>query len=66
MPITTGLVSIQPWGTIEWVTVRATSTPDRYRVVYDNRDLFEVTASEQADLLDKIAKGWRREFPQGR
>jgi hypothetical protein len=64
MPIITGLVSIRPWGTIEWVTVRGTSTADSYRVEYDLHDLFTVQATEQADLLDKITKAWRQKFPK--
>jgi hypothetical protein len=64
MPITTGMVKIAPWGSIEWVTVRATETPDSYRVVYDTKELFKITATEQSDLVDKIEKGWRKEFPR--
>jgi hypothetical protein len=65
MPITTGLVSIKPWSTIEWVTVRSSSTPDLYRIVYDNKDLFKISATEQAELLEKITKKWRAMFPDG-
>jgi hypothetical protein len=66
MPVTTGLVRIKPWGTPEWVTVRATSKPDRYRVVFDNKDLFEVSATTQPELEEKIIKAWREMFSNGK
>ena len=65
MPITTGLVRIKPWNTIEWVTVRSSLIPDRYRIVRDNEDLFEISASNQTELLEKITKKWRAMFPEG-
>lgn len=64
MAITTGLVSIRPWGTVEWVNVRGTATADNYRIEYDRHDLFTVQATEQADLLEKITKAWRQKFPK--
>jgi hypothetical protein len=65
MPITTGLVSIKPWGSVEWVTVRSNPIPDRYRIIYDNKDLFEIGATEQAELIEKATKAWRAMFPEG-
>jgi hypothetical protein len=63
MPVTTGLTHIKPWGTIEVVTVRATKTPDSYRVVYNDNDLCEVSATDQQDLIDKTSKAFRAKFP---
>jgi hypothetical protein len=62
MSVTTGLVCIQPWGTVEWVTVRHAGV-DAYRIVYDNKELFTVEATEQSELIEKISKGWRTMFP---
>jgi hypothetical protein len=47
---------------IEWITVRATATPDSYRVVYDNRDLFVVHAVNQDQLIEAATKEWRAMF----
>jgi len=63
MPVTTGLVSIKPWDSVEWVTVRSGSTPDLYRIIYDNKDLFEISAMDQTELLEKITKSWQALFP---
>ncbi len=66
MPVTTGLVRIQPWDVVEVVTVRATETPDLYRVVANPTDLFSVTATDQSELIEKINKAWRSKFPKAR
>jgi hypothetical protein len=63
MPVTTGLTHIKPWNSLEVVTVRATERPDIYRVVYNNKDLCEVSATDQPELIDKISKEFRRQFP---
>jgi hypothetical protein len=65
MPVKTGLISIYPWDTIEWVCVRSGSRPDTYRIVYNNDELFTVQATEREDLFDKINAAWRTRFPQG-
>jgi hypothetical protein len=40
--LSNGLVSIKPWGVIEWVAVKFGLLPDTYRVIYDNDELFTV------------------------
>jgi hypothetical protein len=66
MPAGTGYVSIDPWGTIEWVRVMFGLRPDTYRVIYDGNELFTIEATMQEDLLDKIHAAWRQRFPQRR
>jgi hypothetical protein len=63
-PGTTGLVQINPWGALEWVTVRASSTPGVFRVVYDNEELFTAKALSHEQLVEVINKQWRQRFPK--
>jgi hypothetical protein len=64
MPVATGLVSIEPWDTIEWVSVKFGLRPDTYRIMYNNDELFTVHATIQEDLLNKINVAWRKKFPE--
>ena len=64
MPITTGLVRIKPWDTIEWVTVKSSQIPHRYQIVYEGKNLFEITATTQPEMLEKIRKKWRAVLPE--
>jgi hypothetical protein len=65
MPVSTGLVSITPWSSQEWVAVKPTPKPDVYSVLRDNKELFEVRAKDHSELLDRMAKAWRKKFPAG-
>jgi hypothetical protein len=64
--VTRGLVSIEPWGAIEWVRVSFGLQPETYRVIFDNDGEFTVRVTDQEDLLDKITAAWRQRFPQSR
>ncbi len=64
VPASPGLVSIDPWGRVEWVRVAFGLRPDTYRVIYANTELFTVEATMQEDLLDKITSAWRQRFPR--
>jgi precorrin-2 methylase len=58
MKVTIGLREVQPWGTPEWVTVRATKTLDLYSVIFDPHK-FDIVASNDEELIDRITKKLR-------
>jgi hypothetical protein len=58
MQVTTGLREVRPWGTVEWVTVRATKTPDLYSIIFDPHK-FDLIAADDEELIDRITKRLR-------
>jgi hypothetical protein len=63
-PVRTGLLAIQPWSTVEWVTVRATGTPDVFSISWDQQLLGEVSAVDHGMLVDNATKLYRKKRPE--
>ena len=58
MRVTIGLREVRPSGTVEWVTVRTTKTPDVYSIIFDPHK-FDITAADDVELIDRITKKLR-------
>jgi hypothetical protein len=58
MKVTLGLREVQPWGSTEIVTVRATKTLDLYSIIFDPHK-FDIAAANDEELMDRITKKLR-------
>ena len=58
MKVALGLREVQPWGTPELVTVRATKTRDLYSIIFDPHK-FDIGAANDEELMDRITKKLR-------